>query len=195
MYLASSYSRYPPVHTRHQVLRKCCGLVHLRTGAILTCLVWATLSFYFAILSFQNTSIFFSYLPSGGAIAFRVSNVLLGGVSLGGLLTVIADKPDLLRPFSHAAWVSVFAVLVSGFVNGVLFITHYDAYQAWCIQVSSQSILQSVAIEQPDQTIGFALDKDYYNCDGLWRDETKFSSVAIVLMVVLYVSKPILPIH
>lgn len=66
------------IHTRYQALRKCCGCIHLRVGAGISCLIWMVcryrhhtltyywnayiiyvfqgLSMYFAILSFQNKS-------------------------------------------------------------------------------------------------------------------------------------------
>ncbi|KAI8394205.1 uncharacterized protein BYT42DRAFT_609940 [Radiomyces spectabilis] len=174
------------VHTSNQALRKCCGCIHLRVGAVFSCIIWAALSLYFAIISFQDQSPFFSYMPREPVLVFGVANLILTLVSLGGLFALFMDRWEVVRRFSHAVWVSIFLVLVDGLVNVILFITVRNDFQDWCISASSNH-LQHLLPNSTDSTNFDYQGGDFYNCDKLWQDELKFSFMAIILMMVLYV--------
>ncbi|KAG0169313.1 hypothetical protein DFQ28_001150 [Apophysomyces sp. BC1034] len=93
-----------------------------------------------------------------------------------------------IRTLSHAIWVSIFLVLVDGFINVILFITVRGDYQDWCVASASTTINNNVQSSFPNSSVPFNFARsDFYNCDKLWQDEFKFSFIAILLMIVLYV--------
>ncbi|ORZ02765.1 hypothetical protein BCR43DRAFT_22590 [Syncephalastrum racemosum] len=118
---AAIRNRY--VHTSHQALRKCCGCIHLRVGATFSCLLWAGLSLYFSIISFQSLSPFFSHLDPPPLIVFGVVNLLLTMVAFFGLFSLFMNRWEYTRRFSHALWGAIVLVLVDGLVNVVLYLT------------------------------------------------------------------------
>ncbi|KAL0073691.1 hypothetical protein F4703DRAFT_1419863 [Phycomyces blakesleeanus] len=181
-----SQRRY--VQSTQRALKKCCGCIHLRTGAWISCVLWAGFSLYFAILSFQNKSPFFSYLPSGPIMAYGITNLVLTLVSFWGLFAIFYDEPNFLRPFSHATWVGVMAVLIDGFVNVIIFITVHSDYQDWCIIESGNSLITKFNNANINLTIPTEIRTlDLYNCEKLWDNEVKFSFIVIVFMVVIYI--------
>ncbi|KAI9033983.1 hypothetical protein CLU79DRAFT_830331 [Phycomyces nitens] len=181
-----SQRRY--VQSNQRALKKCCGCIHLRTGACISCVLWAGFSLYFAILSFQNKSPFFSYLPNGPIMAYGITNLVLALVSLWGLFAIFYDEPNFLRPFSHATWVGVMAVLIDGFVNVIIFITIHSDYQYWCIIDSGNSLITKFNAASITLTIPTEIRTlDLYNCGKLWDNEVKFSFIVNVFMIVIYV--------
>ena len=58
----------------------------------------------------------------------------------------------------------------------------------WCISMAGGTLVTDIA--QKNQTIADGFDYihfDYYNCQRLYEDESKFGLISIFLMVVLYV--------
>ncbi|RUS29425.1 hypothetical protein BC938DRAFT_480674 [Jimgerdemannia flammicorona] len=85
------------VHVKHRALRKFCICINLRAGVIISCLVWAALGLYFAILAFQYQSPFYTYLNSTPLIVFGVLNLVMTFVGLFGVVAaalVICELSD-----------------------------------------------------------------------------------------------------
>ncbi|KAF7731376.1 hypothetical protein EC973_000184 [Apophysomyces ossiformis] len=119
---------------------------------------------------------------------FGVVNLILGLVALGGLFAVFVNMMQYIRTLAHAIWVSIFLVLVDGFINVILFITIRGDYLNSCIASASTTLNQNVQHSVSNGSVGFNFARDdFYNCDKLWQDELKFSFIAILLMIVLYV--------
>ncbi|KAI8336698.1 hypothetical protein BC941DRAFT_53189 [Chlamydoabsidia padenii] len=174
---AKPHSKKRYVHTNHQSLRKCCGCIHLRMGAVFSCLIWAAFSLYFAVISFQSQSPFYSYMSQAPLLVFGVCNLALFIISLGGLFTLFLNLAHAVQVFSHSLWVAVFLVLADTFVNMILFATMRSEYQGWCT---------SAALSQISDTTHLDTTNDLFNCDKLWQDEFKFSLVCEFLMVNIY---------
>lgn len=168
---------------------KCCGCISLRFGGWMICLIWAAFSMYLAVLSFQNSSLFYSYLPQAAITVYGVVNLILSLVSVGGLIILIVDVGRHVRTFSHAIFVCVFLVLVDGFINIILFITNQSNFNNWCVTTSSQTIIQNVNASGANTTLsGFDFTNgDFYNCHNLWQDELKFGIIFYILMFAFYV--------
>ncbi|KAI7883632.1 hypothetical protein K492DRAFT_205293 [Lichtheimia hyalospora FSU 10163] len=164
------------IHTRYQALRKCCGCIHLRVGAGISCLIWMGLSMYFAILSFQNKS------RNAPLIVYGVVNLLLALNGFFGMLALFRNRWFYVRLFSHATWTVLFMVLVDGFANAIYFITQRDQFMSWCINSAADTLNNAANVT------GTSLrGNDYYNCDRLFQAEIKFGLFSTVLMIVLYV--------
>lgn len=144
---------------------------------------------YLAVLSFQNSSLFYSYLPQAAITVYGVVNLILSLVSVGGLIILIVDVGRHVRTFSHAIFVCVFLVLVDGFINIILFITNQSNFNNWCVTTSSQTIIQNVNASGANTTLsGFDFSNgDFYNCHNLWQDELKFGIIFYILMFAFYV--------
>ncbi|KAI9485822.1 MAG: hypothetical protein EXX96DRAFT_546641 [Benjaminiella poitrasii] len=166
---------------------KCCGCMPLRFGSTLICIIWAAFSMYMAILSFQNSSLFFSYMSSAPITVYGVVNLILSLVSMGGIAIIITNVNRYVRTFSHAIFVSVFIVLVDAFVNIILFITYQTNFRNDCVRDSSHSIIQNVNNTLNGTMPSFDFTQDYYNCQNLWQDELKFGIIFYVLMFAFYV--------
>ncbi|KAI7902448.1 uncharacterized protein BX663DRAFT_511107 [Cokeromyces recurvatus] len=167
---------------------KCCLCIPLRFGCILICIIWAAFSMYMAIISFQSSSIFYTYMSSASITVFGVVNLILALVSISGIFIIITNVNRYVRTFSHAIFVSVFIVLVDAFVNIILFIKYQNNFHHDCIQDSSHSIVQNVNNTLKNDTMPqFDFTQDYYNCQNLWQDELKFGIIFYVLMFAFYV--------
>ncbi|KAI9323138.1 hypothetical protein BX666DRAFT_1883651 [Dichotomocladium elegans] len=171
------------VHTRHQALRKCFGCIHLRVGGVLSCIVWASLSFYFVVMSFQSKSPFYSFLPSTAPfIVFGIANLLLGFISLFTLIVLYLNYTHSLIFTSPAILVGVGAVVIDAIVNAVLFITARKGYIHWCIGLAADQLLK------PSNHTNTGLnDRDFYNCDRSWQDELKFGVLGTTMIVGFYI--------
>ncbi|KAI8099019.1 uncharacterized protein BX664DRAFT_320187 [Halteromyces radiatus] len=174
---AKPHSKKRYVHTNHQSLRKCCGCIHLRIGGVFSCLIWAGFSLYFAVISFQSQSPFYSYMTQAPLLVFGVCNLALFLISLGGLFTLFLNLAHAVQVFSHSLWVAVFIVIIDAFINMILFGTLRSEYQSWCSDAGNSKIPSSV---------NFHATQDVFNCDRLWQDEFKFSLVSVFLMVTIY---------
>ncbi|KAG2217500.1 hypothetical protein INT45_012618 [Circinella minor] len=175
------------VHTKHQALRKCCGCIHLRVGATLSCLVWIGLSLYFSILSFQEYSPFFSYMDSGPLYVFAVASLVLVIVGFVGLFVLFRNRWEYIRLFSRLLWTALLFFLIDGLANACYFITQRESFMTWCIKMTGENLAGQVA--QKNRTLVEEFDYigyDYYNCQRLYEDESKFGLISIFLMIVLY---------
>ncbi|KAI7875104.1 hypothetical protein K492DRAFT_168470 [Lichtheimia hyalospora FSU 10163] len=178
------YFQHPKfVHTKHQSLRKCCGCVHLRVGAGITCAFWAGLSLYFAVISFQNSSPFYSYMEQAALVVYGVVNLVLAMIGMLGLGAVYLDVYSYVRTTSHVIMVAVAAVLVDSLINAIIFMTLRSSYNAWCIDNASNRFHTAV-----NSTAADMLDQDFYNCDRAWQDELKFGLLSFMMMTTFYAS-------
>ncbi|KAI7867235.1 hypothetical protein BDF14DRAFT_1916165 [Spinellus fusiger] len=166
-------------------LLKCCGCIHLRTGAGLSGTLWASVSMYFAILSFQGQSVFYSYLIQTPLVIFGVVNLILSVVGVGTLYCVYINKWQAVRASSNAVFVAVFLVIVDSIANAIVFAVKKQDYLNWCITTSSNALGQNKISVQGNTTL--LTTTDYYNCTRTWEDELKFGILATFLMVILYV--------
>ncbi|KAI9255163.1 hypothetical protein BDA99DRAFT_518043 [Phascolomyces articulosus] len=176
------------VHTKHQALRKCCGCIHLRVGATLSCLVWIGLSLYFAILSFQEKSPFFSHMAAAPLYVFAVASIILTIVGFIGLLVLFRNRWEYIRLYSRIVWTALFIFLIDGLANACYFITQRGDFMNWCIDSTGTYLEGQVSLATNGATNEFNyVGDDYYNCQRLYQDECKFGLISIFLMIVLYV--------
>ncbi|KAL1928562.1 hypothetical protein VTP01DRAFT_2918 [Rhizomucor pusillus] len=188
-YLFQPYRKPRVNHTANQSLRKCCGCIHLRFGSAVACVIWAGLSLYFASISFQSTSPFYSFLSQAPLLVFGVTNLILSVVAVGGLVALYLDRYDYVRTASHAVFVGVFIVLVDGFVNVILFITQRDDYVTDCIGSASVQLNSTITNSNNSTltSVTTRLNQDIYNCHRTWEDELKFGLLSIIMMIGFYV--------
>ncbi|KAG2173119.1 hypothetical protein INT43_004492 [Umbelopsis isabellina] len=178
------------VHSKYSALRKCCGCIHLRAGGAVSCVVWAGLSFYFAILAFMNESPFYSYIDNTALMVFGAINLIFALVALSGLGVMFINRAWYIRNLSHAIWSSVFIVLVDIIINLILFIINRQVYNSDCVQDAATRMGRSVQAAFPNGTsvnLNFTTTSDFYNCDEMWQDELKFSILSVIVIFVLYV--------
>ncbi|KAI9263092.1 hypothetical protein BY458DRAFT_458649 [Sporodiniella umbellata] len=160
------------VHSSNPYVRKCCGCIHLRIGSSLSCLIWAGLSLYFAILAFQTKSPFYSYIDTPAALyIFGTISLILFGVSLGTLLSLYLRSDNGIRTASFMIYIVLFIFLVDLLINMILFIVKKSAYIQWCIQLAA------------DLSI---ISGDFYHCDRMWQDELKFTILCTLLIMAFY---------
>ncbi|KAI8885401.1 hypothetical protein K501DRAFT_246139 [Backusella circina FSU 941] len=176
------------IHSSHAYIYKCCGCIQLRAGSTVSCLIWAGLSLYFSILSFQAKSPFFSYLSATALYIFGTVNLILFGVSLGVLFSLFLKSSNAVRVSAIIAVISIIAVLIDTFANVILFIVHRSVYVEWCINTTSTSLGDVLNNSfPPNTTEEFSVTMaDFYNCNRTWEDELKFSVLGIILLIVLY---------
>lgn len=82
---------------------------------------------------------------------------------------------------------TVFIVLVDGFINVILFITNHDNYINWCINSTSTELEGGLSNATTNAIVN--LDQDFYNCHRTWEDELKFGLLATLMMIGFYVSE------
>lgn len=151
------------IHSTNPYVRKCCGCIHLRIGSSISCLIWAGLSLYFAILSFQARSPFYSYTDTPTALyIFGAINLILFGICLGTLLSLYLRSENGIKTSSFMINVILFVFLVDLISNTILFIVKKDVYVQWC-------------------------SNDSYHCDRMWQNELKFTILITLLITSLYV--------
>ncbi|KAI9029588.1 hypothetical protein CLU79DRAFT_696184 [Phycomyces nitens] len=190
VYPLEGYRPQRQAHIRYPSLVKCCGCIHLRTGAGFAGLVWAGLSMYFAVLSFQNKSPFYSYLLQAPLLVFGVANLILSCVGLGLLFAVYVNRWHAIRTASSAVFVSTFMVAGDAIANAILFIATKPSYIDWCISSSSGPLDNGVnnALNGTLTTsFGFQA-ADYYNCSKTWENELKFGILSTIMLTTLYAS-------
>ncbi|KAI9489291.1 hypothetical protein BDB00DRAFT_843740 [Zychaea mexicana] len=182
-YLFRPYQKRRVTHTTNQALRKCCGCIHLRVGSAIACVIWVGLSLYFAIISFQDSSPFFSRLAHAPLIVFGVANLLFAIVALLALGALYRDLLGYIRTAQHAIVICIFIVLVDGFINTILFITQRGDYINWCISGGSRDFQPVIG----DTSSPISVERDFYNCSRTWEDELKFGLLSIFMMIGFYV--------
>ncbi|KAI8145983.1 hypothetical protein BJV82DRAFT_31328 [Fennellomyces sp. T-0311] len=180
-YLFRPYKKRKITHTSSQALRKCCGCIHLRVGSAIACVIWAGLSLYFAIISFQSKSPFYSYLTQAPLLVYGVANLLFSVVALLALGALYLDVWEYIRTAQHAIFTCIFIVLVDGVINVILFITERGEYIKWCVSGGSnnlQPVVDNTAVN---------VEHDFYNCSRTWEDELKFGLLSILMMIGFYI--------
>ncbi|RUP49451.1 hypothetical protein BC936DRAFT_142491 [Jimgerdemannia flammicorona] len=178
------------VHVKHRALRKFCICINLRAGVIISCLVWAALGLYFAILAFQYQSPFYTYLNSTPLIVFGVLNLVMTFVGLFGVVAAALNQAIILRNLSHFVWFMMLVLLGDDFVNIIVFGNNHAEYRSTCMKAAQSSMNEMVQAVFPNGTtiaLAFNTNNDFYNCDRMWVDELKFSVLAFLLMFVVYV--------
>ncbi|KAI8646432.1 hypothetical protein BD408DRAFT_410219 [Parasitella parasitica] len=159
---------------------KCCGCISLRFGCVIICIIWAAFSMYMSVLSFQSSSLFFTYMINGPIIAYGLVNLGLSIVAMGGIAVLVTGSFHHIKTLSHAIFVAVFGVIVDAFANIVVFITQKDNYQTQCVAQASTTMSATLSNASFDNKI------DYYNCDSLWQNELKFSIIFFALQFAFY---------
>ncbi|CAO3598759.1 unnamed protein product [Absidia cylindrospora] len=174
------------LHSGSPVLRKCCGCIHLRAGAMISCLIWTGLSLYFAAVSFQHKSPFFSYMSDAAMLVFGTANLFFACIVAYGIFTVFQNNWYYV---SHMVlWISigVFVILVDGLVNVIIFIVIQDDYKAWCIGSASDALENNVESTLNNNSTRINFLADFYNCQRTWEDELKFAILALIMMIIFY---------
>ncbi|KAI9344759.1 hypothetical protein BD770DRAFT_397445 [Pilaira anomala] len=176
-------------HSTNPYIHKCCGCLHLRAGATFICLIWAGLSLYFSILSFQEKSPFYSYIEPTALYLFGTINLILFGVSLGTLFPIYLKSAHGIRAASVIFNMVIPILLISTFANTILFIVQKSIYVRWCINSKSAN-LDSILFQQQNITTtteNFNSNmNDFYNCNRTWEGEVKFSSLSTIVMIAVY---------
>ncbi|KAI8099009.1 uncharacterized protein BX664DRAFT_320167 [Halteromyces radiatus] len=174
------------LHSSSPVLRKCCGCIHLRAGAMISCLIWVGLSLYFAAVSFQHKSPFFSFMSDAAILVFGTANLFFACVAGFGIFTVFHNNWYYV---SHMVmWISigVFVILVDGIANVIIFIVIHDDYKSWCIGSASGALETGVETVLHNNATNINFSTDFYNCQRTWEDELKFSMLSIIMMIIFY---------
>ncbi|KAI7874265.1 uncharacterized protein EV154DRAFT_540469 [Mucor mucedo] len=170
-------------HSTNPYIHKCCGCIHLRMGSALTCLIWAGISLYFAILSFQSRSPFYSFMDPTGLYIFGAINLILFGVSLGTLILIYLRSPMGMKAASFIINCVVFVLVVDMTVNTILFIVRREAYVNWCSQANAKLLHYALFLNDDPDKIS---EEDLYNCGRTWEDELKFSVLSTIVMIAVY---------
>ncbi|CAO3593956.1 unnamed protein product [Absidia cylindrospora] len=174
------------LHSSSPVLRKCCGCIHLRAGAMISCLVWVGLSLYFAAISFQHKSPFFSYMSDAAILVFGTANLFFAIIASFGIFTIFHNNWYYV---SHMAmWISigVFILLVDALVNVIIFIVIQDEYKTWCIQSSSGALEDGVKSIPNTNATSINFSADLYNCQRTWEGELKFGMLSLITIIIFY---------
>ncbi|EPB86234.1 hypothetical protein HMPREF1544_06962 [Mucor circinelloides 1006PhL] len=160
-------------------------------GATISCIIWMGLSLYFAIISFQAKSPFYSYINTTAIYIFGTINLVFFGVCLGTLLPIYFKSYHGIKRATLFIFVALSFLLLDMFINTILFIVDRNGYLNWCIRSASgnlDSILQQNQLEMNDtKESGFSTEMgDFYNCSRTWEDELKFSIMMTVVMIMVY---------
>ncbi|KAK4510265.1 translation machinery-associated protein 20 [Mucor velutinosus] len=161
-------------------------------GATISCIIWMGLSLYFAIISFQAKSPFYSYINTTAIYIFGTINLVFFGISLGTLLPIYFKSYHGIKRATLFIFVALAFLLLDMLINTILFIVDRDNYVSWCIRSASlnlNSILQQVQSNgtQEPTTTGFSTEMgDFYNCSRTWEDELKFSIMMTIVMIMVY---------
>ncbi|CAO3645436.1 unnamed protein product [Mucor hiemalis] len=145
------------------------------------------LSLYFAILSFQAKSPFYSYMESTALYIFGTINLILFGVSLGTLLPLFMKSMYGIRTSSAIINTVIFILLVDMIVNTIVFIVRRGDYVHWCINSTSANLDNSLDQRQIAQQQFNPTMADFYNCNRTWENEVKFSVLSTLVIIFTYV--------
>ncbi|KAI8332055.1 hypothetical protein BC941DRAFT_437371 [Chlamydoabsidia padenii] len=174
------------LHSSSPVLRKCCGCIHLRAGAMISCLIWMGLSLYFAAISFQHKSPFFSYMSDAAMLVFGTANLFFACAAGFGIFTIFQNNWYYV---SHMVmWISigVFVILADTLVNVIIFIVIQDDYKSWCIGSASGALQTGVESALNSNSTNINFSADFYNCQRTWEDELKFAMLSLIMMLIFY---------
>ncbi|KAI8975972.1 hypothetical protein BDB01DRAFT_853475 [Pilobolus umbonatus] len=152
--------------------------------SLLGCIVFAPLSLYFAIISLQHQSLFFSHLPIPAMVVFGVLNIMHCLSSIVAFALLITNHVACLNSATQYLIVSASFVSISALVNIVLYIVNRWEYYGKCLETSSSTFISEV---YPHATVPSLAVTDYYNCDKLWKDELKFAITFWVAMVAFFI--------
>ncbi|OAD09093.1 hypothetical protein MUCCIDRAFT_155090 [Mucor lusitanicus CBS 277.49] len=162
-------------------------------GAALSCIIWMGLSLYFAIISFQAKSPFYSYINTTAIYIFGTINLVFFGIALGTLLPIYFKSYHGIKRATLFIFVALAFLLLDMLINTILFIVDRDNYVNWCIRSASLNlkvILQQVdgsSDPQAPSATGFSTEMgDFYNCSRTWEDELKFSIMMTIVMIMVY---------
>ncbi|KAI8092942.1 uncharacterized protein BX664DRAFT_328554, partial [Halteromyces radiatus] len=169
-------------YTRSRLHPRCCGCFPNWFGSLLGSLIMSGFSFYFGVLSFMQTSPFFSNLATAPLIVFGVINIIFGLVTLFTFIMIVISHRVFDRHLVYLLGVTSAAVVVDAFANFVYFVANPKAFQDWCISDGLYQIQDSV-----NMNTTIPLTTDYYNCERLFNDEIKWSLLCVVLIFLLYV--------
>ncbi|KAI8068629.1 hypothetical protein BC940DRAFT_298649 [Gongronella butleri] len=175
------------LHTTSPVLRKCCGCIHLRAGSMITCFVWMGLSMYFAVVSFQHKSPFFSYMSDAGILVFGTCNLFFAIMAGYAAFTLFHNQFRYIEQVALWMLLAVAIVLIDTTVNVVIFIVIRSDYEAWCVGSAYQYLEQGVEVALNTNNTNINFFTDFYNCNRTWEDELKFSILCCVMMIVFYI--------
>ncbi|CDH54105.1 predicted protein [Lichtheimia corymbifera JMRC:FSU:9682] len=170
---------------------RCCGCFSNRLGSGVACLIWAALSFYFAVLAFMSRSPFYSHLDDVPLIVFGVINLIFGCITLAGFVIILVLTPRYVRVriMVYIIGIGVVMVLVDMLVNFILFAANQDGFQSWCID-HSKMIVQNSLQQQGgggNDNLNLPSDMDYYNCDRLFANQMKWSLLSVFAMFLVYI--------
>ncbi|KAL1931996.1 hypothetical protein VTP01DRAFT_9052 [Rhizomucor pusillus] len=165
---------------------RCCGCFNNRFGSWVACLIWAGFSFYFAIIAFMDKSPFYSYLDQIPLVIFGVINLIFGCVTLAGFLTVLLLPPSFsrIRFMVYVIATTGALVLIDMLVTFIIFVVNPDSFREACLQDAYNNAQNAL-----DTNLTNVVDAsdDYYNCDRLFADQTKWSLLCVVFMYITYV--------
>ncbi|CEP16555.1 hypothetical protein [Parasitella parasitica] len=152
-------------------------------------------SLYFAILSLQGKSPFYSYLESIAIYFFGAINIIFVIISLGTLLPIYFGSYHGTRNATFVVFAGLALLLIDMLVNNIIFVVHKEKYVDWCINSASgnlDSILRQkqIMIGSGDgtQEASFSTNMgDFYNCSRTWEDELKFSAMMTLVISTVYI--------
>ncbi|ORX44964.1 hypothetical protein DM01DRAFT_1386759 [Hesseltinella vesiculosa] len=179
-------SRRRYLHTYSPVLRKCCGCIHLRAGAMIMCFVWMGLSMYFAAISFQHKSPFFSFMSDAAMLIFGTINLFFACLAGYAAFTIFHNQIYFIQQVTIWVTLGVLTVVIDTIVNVVIFIVIRSSYLDWCIGSAYESLEQGVSQALGNNTTNINFFTDFYNCDRTWEDELKFAILCAVMMTLFY---------
>ncbi|KAI9473870.1 MAG: hypothetical protein EXX96DRAFT_579703 [Benjaminiella poitrasii] len=162
----------------------------------------------------MQQSPFYSYIQDVPLIAFGAVNLLFGIVTFFSLL-IFLIRTSRLRMLPGPGFIKILmaskttvftitgnaiGVLAIAVVNFVFFVIDKAGFNNWCIRASAdyfEETYNSTLIDQSNNitTGGQAnitanpLDRtmDIYNCERLYKDEIKWSLLALIIMFIVYI--------
>ncbi|CAO3653894.1 unnamed protein product [Cunninghamella echinulata] len=177
-----------PVVYNSSFTKKFCGIMSLRAGCAIACLIWLAIGLYGSILAFQFQSPIFSYIVSGALLAQGVACLVLTIASSAALFGLYAESLYVLNRAHKGVWFAVFFFLVDFFVTIIFYGILQQNNASSCFNESKNRVDEMISFtNQQNVTYTTPSYNDFYNCSKIWQDELKFGIAIFVIFLIFFV--------
>ncbi|CAO3649315.1 unnamed protein product [Cunninghamella blakesleeana] len=177
-----------PVVYNSSFTKKFCGIMSLRAGCSIACLIWVGIGLYGSILAFQYQSPIFSYIIGGALLAQGVACLVLTIAAGAGLFGLYAESLFVLNRAHKGVWLAVFFFLLDFFITIIFYGIQQQQNAISCYDDSKESVNELVSFNN-NNNITFTIPpyNDYYNCNKIWQDEMKFAIAIFIVFLIFFV--------
>ncbi|ORX53157.1 hypothetical protein DM01DRAFT_1383774 [Hesseltinella vesiculosa] len=175
-----------PVIMEASFTRKFCGIMSLRAGGAIACLIWIGIGLYGCILAFQFKSPLYSYIAEGALIAQGITCVFLVLAAGSALAGLYLESMLVLNHAHRVVWLTVICFLVDFMVTIIVFGIGQQDNANWCYEESLGQVDDQVTLGGSAVNYTVPINMDFYNCSKIWQDELKFAIALMIIFLIFF---------